>query len=51
MEKYAAALAAFGGLTAIGGLIDLLLYRDRKRLNWRLHYLRQEQEAGALHRG
>ena len=22
-----------------------------KRLNWRLHYLRQEQEAGALHRG
>lgn len=35
MDKYAAALAAFGGLTAIGRLLDLLLYRDRKRIeNW-----------------
>ena len=32
MEKYASALAAFGGLAAIGGFIDLVLYRDRKRV-------------------
>ena len=36
MEKYAEALAALGGMTGLGGLIDILLYRDRKRIEKRL---------------
>lgn len=47
MEKYAAALTAFGGMTAIGGLIDLLLYRDRKRVeSWMIDWWIRFDDVG-----
>jgi hypothetical protein len=39
MDKLIAAVAALGGLIAIGGLIDLALYKaEKEKLNSRLEY-------------